>query len=119
VAEPREERVKPCLQCEAVLPFDAETCSLCGASSRKSGAEEAVKPCLTCGELLPAADFFCPECGDFALSIPAESTHTAPLGQREQGALAVLSRTLAWTIAIAALVLLATVALDYAALKGA
>ena len=77
-----------------------------------------MKPCLTCGALLAEADFFCSECGDFALSIPAGSAGAAPLGQREEGVLAALSRALAWTIAIAALVLLVTVALDFAALKG-
>jgi len=112
-----DDRVKPCLQCESILPFDAETCSLCGATCRPDAGEEAVKPCLTCGALIPETGFFCPECGDYAADLPSGSDSIPPLGERERGALTVLSRMLAWSVAIAAILMVASATLDLLRLR--
>lgn len=118
-AGPAEERVKPCLDCGTIIPFDAEMCSLCGASAgRRSNAtsadEEPIKPCMACEALIPASALFCPECGDFTLSVAAVSGSVPPIGSREGGAAAALSRVVAVVIAAAGLLFLAGVLADFA-----
>lgn len=95
MADAGTERVKWCLHCEAILPFDQETCSVCGASTGASGAEEAVRPCLTCSELIPETDFFCPKCGDFALAVPAHDAGAPAILAIEAGTVTTLQRVLA------------------------
>lgn len=95
------ERVKWCLHCEAILPFDQETCSVCGASAGAAsgaGGEEAVRPCVTCSELIPEADFFCPKCGDFALAVPTHDAGAPALVALEAGTVTTLQRVLAVTL---------------------
>lgn len=109
-----EERVKICLECETILPFDAEVCSLCGTRClRKPGDEEAVKPCLACEALIPASDLFCPVCGDFTLTVRAEGRTLAPLGAREGGLSVLLARIAAVAIAAGGLALAVTALLDW------
>lgn len=74
---PDEGRVKPCLECGTILPFDATTCSLCGAPVG-GGDEEAVKPCLACEKIVPFDAFYCPECGDFAAPLEGPPPTRAP-----------------------------------------
>jgi RNA polymerase subunit RPABC4/transcription elongation factor Spt4 len=113
MAEPGTERVKWCLHCEAILPFDQETCSVCGASAAAGGADEAVRPCLTCSELIPEADFFCPKCGDFALAVPAHDGGAPAWSALEAGAVTTLQRILAITLCAAGAVLVIAVVREW------
>lgn len=120
MAEAAEERVKPCLECGTILPFDAEACSLCGVfAGRKSSADEAVKPCLACNALIAEEDFFCPSCGDFALRVDVDQDlrPRERIGAQEGGAAQGLSRVLAAVVALGAAALLAGVVLDWARLR--
>ncbi|MBI4878299.1 MAG: zinc ribbon domain-containing protein [Planctomycetes bacterium] len=109
----QDERVRPCLECGTILPFDAEVCSLCGTCVQ-AGAEEAVKPCLACEALIPESDFFCPQCGDFALRVPVEAgaSHVPPLGSQEGRAMTVLSRAVSIAVFLTALLLVGAVAVE-------
>ena len=106
-----EERVRPCLECGTILPFDAEICSLCGERYATSRIDaEAVKPCMACDAVIPARHLFCPECGDFTLAMRIDRENLQPLGAREGRALQWLVRLLATaTVAVAALLLVASV----------
>lgn len=120
MAEAAEERVKPCLECGTIVPFDAEVCSLCGSRAGGSADEEAVKPCLACEALIAEDDLFCPECGDFALRVDVDrGMQPRPrIGAQEGGAAQVLSRVLAVVVALGAVVLLVGDAWDWARLRG-
>ncbi len=112
-----DERVKPCLDCEAVIPFDAEVCSLCGSRTRKSpDGEEAVRPCLACDALVPEQDLFCPACGDFALAIRSHERPGGrlpePLGTREGRAANVLTRGVAMMVALIGVMMALAVAYE-------
>lgn len=115
MADAGTERVKWCLHCEAILPFDQETCSVCGASTAANGGEEAVRPCLTCSELIPEADFFCPKCGDFALAVPAHDAGAPALAAFEAGTVTLLQRVLALTLFVGAGALVVTVVREWSA----
>ncbi len=113
-----EERVKPCLECMAVIPFDAEVCSLCGSRTRKSpDGEEAVRPCLACDALVPEQDLFCPACGDFALAVKTHDHPTErapePIGAREGRAAMFLTRCVAMMVALIGAMLAVTIALEF------
>lgn len=112
---PIEERVKPCIKCGAIMPFDEEVCSLCGTRAAGTGeGEEAVKPCMACEELISEEDLFCPKCGDFSLRVAADTSATdvVPLGIREGGAVSLLARGLAVVIMLLAVVVTVTVILE-------
>ena len=116
-----EERVKPCLECGTILPFDAEVCSLCGAREGGSaGAEEAIKPCLACEALIPEDDIFCPKCGDFALRVDVDrGAQSRPrIGASEGFAAQLLSRVVSIVIVVSAALLAGAVAFDWARLRG-
>lgn len=113
-----EERVKPCLECGTILPFDAEICSSCGTRAQSgkedsSRDEEPVKPCLACGALIGEEALFCPECGDFTLSVRGATTRAPPIGAREGGLAAALSRAVAILVFVSALAMLFAIVLDY------
>lgn len=58
------ERVRFCLDCGAVLPFDATRCPACGA--REPGAATTAgprRPCPACGVSQPESLLFCSACG--------------------------------------------------------
>lgn len=119
MVEAAEERVKPCLECGTIMPFDAEVCSLCGSRAGGAAAEEAVKPCLACENLLAEADIFCSKCGDFALRVDVDRgmQPRSRIGAQEGGAAQVLSRFLAVAIAVAAGFLVVTIVIDWARLR--
>ena len=120
-AGPTEERVKPCLECGTILPFDAELCSLCGVSARAAKAAdepEPIKPCLACGALIGESALFCPDCGDFTLSVETPSLADLPrVGETGRG-VAALSKLVSGMILVAGLTLLVVVAVDYVRLRG-
>ncbi|MFH0944683.1 MAG: zinc ribbon domain-containing protein [Planctomycetota bacterium] len=110
-----EERVRPCLECGTILPFDAESCSLCGVRfASGEGEEEAVKPCVACEALISEEDIFCPECGDFALYVSSEdrSKDVAALGSQAGATATLLARILSVLVVVAALAVLVAVALE-------
>ena len=110
-----EERVRPCLECGTILPFDAESCSLCGVRlGAGEGEEEAVKPCVVCEELISEEDIFCPECGDFALHVSTEDrvADQAALGSHGGAAVTLLARILSILVVVAALAVAVAVALE-------
>ena len=124
-AEPSEERVKPCLECGTILTFDAEICALCGiAPGERAPAvavaeeDEAIKPCLACQALIPASALFCPDCGDFTLNVSGAEGTIPPIGSREGGAAALLSRVVAGMVALSGAVLLVAILLDFAKTRG-
>lgn len=117
---PEEERVKPCLECGTILRFDAEICALCGvAPGQRAPAvavaeeDEAIKPCLACEALIPASALFCPDCGDFTLSVTGVEGTIPPIGSREGGAAAALSRVVAGLVAASGVTLLLAILLDF------
>ena len=59
------ERVRFCLACGAVVPFDQATCSACGhvETGLPGSPGEPVVACRSCLEFLPASLLFCPACG--------------------------------------------------------
>jgi uncharacterized membrane protein YvbJ len=97
------ERVRFCLECGAVLPFDATRCPACGASepgARPAGGPGA--PCPACGALQPAGLLFCGACGAevgarAGLPVPAarSAARLAEDGSERAGAIAMLSLVLA------------------------
>ena len=110
-----EERVRPCLECGTILPFNADACSLCGTRMTEGGAvEEAVKPCMACEALISEEDIFCPECGDFALRVSTDSQAAvlAPLGTQAGQAVTVLARALSVLVAVLALAVLVAVLVE-------
>lgn len=109
-----EERVVPCLECGAILPFDADTCVLCGAVAvGEEGREEAVKPCLACEALIPEDDFFCAECGDFALTVTqSEHAPVQRLGAREGRVTTFLARLVTAVVLMAALIMVVTIVVE-------
>ncbi len=112
-----EERVRPCLECETVLPFDTEVCGLCGTRTRTAAAdeEEAVKPCLACEALIPESDIFCSNCGDFALRVTEDGFDkiVGPIGAREGGAVTFLSRLDSIVILVTAIALVSAVVVEW------
>lgn len=117
-ARAEEDRVRPCLECGNLLPFDAEICSLCGdrAAARD---DEAVKPCLACGAVIGANQLFCPECGDFTLSIAAGEASIPPLGEREGRAIRMVAHVLAFGVLAAAAALLVMSVLNWVLVRAA
>lgn len=119
MGESVEERVKACLQCGTVLPFDAELCSLCGASARPGAAARAfsdpepIKPCLACQSLIAESALFCPDCGDFTLSVAVPDFSSPPLGAEEASAVTLLSRLVAVLFAVSAAAILVVSVLDF------
>jgi len=110
-----EERVRPCLECGTILPFNAEICSLCGERYRVGRIdEEAVKSCLACDEIIPARHLFCPKCGDFTLEVAIPSDFVPQIGAREGALVQGAVRVLAVSTVIAAAALLVVGALDAA-----
>ncbi|HTE06673.1 MAG TPA: zinc ribbon domain-containing protein [Planctomycetota bacterium] len=98
------ERVRFCLECGAVLPFDATRCPACGASepgARPAG--EAGATCPACGALGPAGLLFCGACGAevgararLPVPTPRSAARLAEDGPPERAsALAMLSLVLA------------------------
>ena len=122
MTEPVEERVRPCLECGTILPFDAELCSLCGVSvrpgARKANEPEAVKPCLACEALIGESALFCPDCGDFTLSVAAPDAGTIPPVRESGSAVAFVSRSVSVLIAASAAAMLIAVAIDFARTRG-
>jgi RNA polymerase subunit RPABC4/transcription elongation factor Spt4 len=60
----RQERIRPCMKCGALLPFSALRCGACGtAVAGAPAADERVRPCLQCGVILRFDQDPCPECG--------------------------------------------------------
>ncbi len=120
MTEAAEERVRPCLECGTILPFDAEVCSLCGSRGAGAAAEEAVKPCLACEALIGEDDIFCPACGDFALRVDVDrGMQPRPrIGAQEGGAAQLLARVLAVVVAVGAATLAFGVAADWWRLRG-
>jgi hypothetical protein len=61
------ERVRFCLQCGEVLPFDAARCPACGTLEAvlpvMAGPGDDLLPCPACGAARPASLLFCPRCG--------------------------------------------------------
>lgn len=108
-----EERVRPCLECGTILPFNAEICSLCGERYRVGRIdEEAVKSCLACDEIIPARHLFCPKCGDFTLEVAVPSEFVPQIGAREGAVVQGAVRLLAIGTVASAAVLLVAGALD-------
>jgi len=114
-----EERVKPCLACGTIMPFDGEVCSLCGAREAGAQGEEAIKPCLACEALIPEDDIFCPDCGDFALRFDVDrGAQSRPrIGAQEGFAAQLLCRLVSIVIVISAALLAGAVALDWSRLR--
>lgn len=113
-----EERVRPCLECGTILPFDAEVCSLCGEQyrvlSKRGGANaEAVKPCLACDAIIPERHLFCPNCGDFTLSVEVGTSFIPPIGSRTGRSLEFAVRALSFASVGVGLALLASAAYDF------
>lgn len=67
----RNERIRPCLRCGALMTFSALRCGACGAWSAAAadagaaGASvgERVRPCLQCSVILRFDQDPCPQCG--------------------------------------------------------
>ena len=82
------ERVRFCLTCGEVLPFDASRCPACGA--REPGAPTAsgpVLPCPSCGNRQPASLLFCGKCGaeiGAEVGVPWSAARVAPGAPRER-----------------------------------
>ncbi len=108
-----EERVRPCLECGTILPFDAEICSLCGERYRVGRiSEEAVKPCLACDEIIPARHLFCPKCGDFTLEVTVPQEFVPQIGAREGAMLLYGVRCLSVVTVVVAILLACEAALQ-------
>lgn len=60
----RQERIRPCMKCGALLPYSALRCGACGAPVAGAPApDERVRPCLQCGVILRFDQDPCPQCG--------------------------------------------------------
>lgn len=110
---PPAERVRFCLECGAVLPFEQRECPVCGAAAAEPGGPPTV-PCRVCGVSLEAGRLFCPACG--AEQEAAPGPVSAPPFDRDDGDAArldLLAGVLA-TIGPLALLAAALVVLAYA-----
>lgn len=75
---PDGERVKPCLSCDALIPFKAEVCPRCSSSQE---APRGSRPCPSCSTDLEVKALFCPKCGKLAVPtarIPIVKASQAP-----------------------------------------
>lgn len=60
-----EDRVKPCMSCDAIIPFTSEECPSCNASVPLSYSES----CHRCSAHVEPEAIFCPNCGKLIVSI--------------------------------------------------
>ena len=57
------ERVRPCLRCGALLPYELNRCTDCGFEANATTPTERVRVCLGCDRLLTYDVDPCPSCG--------------------------------------------------------
>jgi len=60
-----QERVKPCLRCDTIIPYASVDCPSCNSNLQ----QEAVNLCNGCTTPLEADTVYCPSCGELALSV--------------------------------------------------
>jgi RNA polymerase subunit RPABC4/transcription elongation factor Spt4 len=72
---PGGERVKPCLSCDALIPFEAKVCPLC---SSRQAALPSTRPCPSCSTSLEPRALFCPKCGKLAVPTARIPVSKAP-----------------------------------------
>jgi hypothetical protein len=79
------DRVRFCLSCGQVLPFEQRTCTSCGHfDPTAEKPDEATSTCPACGASKRETLLFCPRCGvDVSLPrAPAPAAWQAPSGGR-------------------------------------
>jgi len=108
--EPRGEgeRVRACLACGALVPFEDVVCPACGheEASHPGSPGERVIACPACLEFLSASLLFCPACGAEIAAVGAAPPPAAPVPEPQAGAVPAVATTLALIaplVAVAAL----------------
>ena len=95
------ERVRFCMNCNEVVPFDVRVCPACGQFEPQPADERAAqRACAACERPVPAARVLCPHCGreTGAVPLPREPAGVrVEAGGEPQGA-AVGGR---WAVALA------------------
>lgn len=62
-----KERVKACLKCDQLIPFDARKCPYCKGDQ----ASGTGRNCAQCSTALPKGALFCPICGALSIAVAA------------------------------------------------
>lgn len=65
-----KDRVKPCLACDQLIPFNAGKCPYC----RSDQADPASRTCLRCASSIERTSIFCPHCGILTTSTASVSS---------------------------------------------
>jgi RNA polymerase subunit RPABC4/transcription elongation factor Spt4 len=102
------ERVRACLACGALMPFEEVICPACGheEAAHPASPGERVIACPACLEFLSASLLFCPACGAEIAAVGSAPPAPAAVPEPRAGAAPVLATTLALVaplIAVAAL----------------
>lgn len=107
-----DDRVRICLACGAVLPFDEVTCSACGhaESSHPESPGEPVVACPACLQFLAASLLFCPSCGREMGAPGTPAAAGPPLVEPTAGRLPAVAVALAVIAPLLVLVALAVLA---------
>ena len=87
-----QDRVKLCLSCDRLIPFDAAVCPLCGNTQPTAGKRKA---CVVCSASIPDRSIYCSECGCLAVrTVFMSNGETGPMkrADREEGKIAGLAR---------------------------
>jgi len=72
--ESEQDRVKPCLACDQLIPFIAEECPFC----RSVQTDPQTRTCPQCASSIDRASIFCPHCGILTTSTAAVPPFSSP-----------------------------------------
>ena len=105
------ERVRFCMNCNEVVPFDVRVCPACGQFEPQPSDERAAqRDCASCDKPVPASRVLCPHCGRETGAVPMPRESGSASGATADGEPAATSGRLAVALALAGPLLLAAAA---------
>jgi RNA polymerase subunit RPABC4/transcription elongation factor Spt4 len=106
--EPDQDRVKPCLKCDELIPFKATFCPHC----KSEQAAPAFKSCPRCAASITKTAIYCPHCGKLA-AVVAPSPTSSFKDQSGSDVGDSVSMLSLWSLEALALACLVWVVVDY------